>query len=95
MELNSYLNLSINHIYGGFMLKLIVTKDVRIRLSLTLASCLSISIKSGTIYDIDNEGYLPLVSCGFEVLVRPITTFPTDSYEIVDTRLLPRGKSHA
>jgi len=76
------------------MLKLVVTKDVRIRLSLTLASCLSISIKSGTIYDIDDEGYLPLASCGFEILVKPITTFPKDSYEIVDTRLLSGGKSH-
>lgn len=69
------------------MLKLIVTRDVRLRLTLSIASCLSILIKAGTIYTIDAEGYLPIASCGFEVLVKPVSIFPPDSYEIVDTRL--------
>lgn len=76
------------------MLKLVVTKDVRIRLSLTMASCLSVSIKSGTIYSIDDEGYLSIISCGFEVLVKPISVFPPDTYEIIDTRLLSGDKSN-
>lgn len=78
------------------MLKLIVTKDIRVRLSLTIASCISVSIRSGTTFPVDSEGYIPLLSCGFEMLVKPISVLAPDSYEIIDTRLLSgKDNNHA
>lgn len=40
------------------MLRLIVTKDLKLSSSLPITSCLPISIKTGTIYAIDADGYL-------------------------------------
>lgn len=58
-----------------------VIKDFKVRLTLSIASSLTKTLKSGTILPL-HDNFVTIISCDFEIRVNPFTTFPVDAFEV-------------
>lgn len=64
------------------MSSILIIKDFKVRLTLSLASSLTKTLKSGTVLPL-NDNFVTIVSCDFEIQVNPFTTFPIDVFKVI------------